>query len=272
MIENLLLLITGMIGGLIAGLTGIGTGFVMLAVIPMVLVNFGVPEASIVSATIANAIFATFVSSFANVAATIKTKSFYVKETFWAALGAVIFSLLVFETVVKSEFYSRALFNGVIVFFMFIIIFQTFKKLRLSNPQDEQVTKPKLFFTGAIAGGAAALTGLGGGTLIIPLLNLWQKVDIMKAKSISFGTIFAIAFWLTLHNLFLEPPHDIPSSKGLIIFPLIIPISIGVLIGSPLGVLFSKKISSRSVTLLFLIIISLVAIQKIAELVWMEMK
>jgi len=272
MIENLLLLMAGMIGGFIAGLTGIGTGFIMLAVIPLVLVNFGVPESSIVSATIANAIFATLISSLANVATTIQNKTFYVKETFWTAFGAVISSFLVFETVVKSDFYSRTLFNGVIVFFMFIIIFQTFKKLKLSNPQDEQVTKPKLLTTGALAGGAAALTGLGGGTLIIPLLNLWQKVDIMKAKSISFGTIFAIAFWLTINNLFFEPNNSIPSSKGLIIFPLIIPISIGVLIGSPIGVLFSKKISSRTVTLLFLIIISLVAIQKIAELIWLEVK
>jgi uncharacterized membrane protein YfcA len=270
MIENLLLGIAGLIGGFIAGLTGIGTGFIMLSIIPLVLTHYGVPESYAVSVTIANSIFATMVSSFANMATTIRQRAFYPKELLWTSLSAVIISFIVFELVAKSELYSKDFFNAVVVFFMFIIIFQTFKKLRLSNPKDEHITKPKLLVTGGTAGAAAALTGLGGGTLIIPMLNLWQRVDILKAKSISFGTIFAIALWLSINNLFLEPANAIPHTKGLIVLPMILPLSIGVLIGSPLGVLSSHKISARTVTILFLVIISLVAIQKIAELVWLE--
>ncbi|MCK6616135.1 MAG: sulfite exporter TauE/SafE family protein [Cyclobacteriaceae bacterium] len=270
MIENLVLAAAGFTGGLIAGLTGIGTGFMMLAVIPLVLSRFGVPEQYYVTVTIANAIFATMVSSLANMATTIRRKSFYLNETKWTALGAVVASFVVFETIAKSSFYSRTFFNSVVVLFMFIIIIQTFKKLKLSNPQDEHITKTKLLLTGGAAGSAAALTGLGGGTLVIPLLNLWQKVDIMKAKSISFGTIFAIALWLSVNNLFLEPRYPIPGSFGLIVFPMSLPISIGVLIGSPIGVVLSHKIPARTVTLLFLVVISSVAIQKIAELVWLE--
>ncbi|MBL7842958.1 MAG: sulfite exporter TauE/SafE family protein [Cyclobacteriaceae bacterium] len=269
MIENLLLVLAGLIGGFIAGLTGIGTGFLMVAVIPLVLQRFGVPEQHYVSVTIANAIFATMVSSLSNVVTSLRHRSFYPKETLWTALGAVSFSFAVFELVAKSSFYSRELFNGVVVFFMFIIIIQTFKKLRLSSVGAEHVTRPKLLVTGSLAGSAAALTGLGGGTLIIPMLNLWQRVDILKAKSISFGTIAAIAVWLSINNLFFEPTFNIPNSQGLIVFPMIIPIVIGVVIGSPLGVTLSHKISARAVTILFLIVISLVAIQKIAELVWL---
>jgi uncharacterized membrane protein YfcA len=267
MIENLLLAGAGVIASLIAGLTGIGTGFMMLAVIPLVLASFGVPDQYFVSVTIANSIFATMVSSLANMTTTIKQKSFYVKETLWTAIGAVATSFVVFELVAKSDFYSKTFFNSVVVFFLFMIIIQTFKKLKLSNPQNEHVTKPRLLLTGGAAGTAAALTGLGGGTIIIPLLNLWQKIDILKAKSISFGTIFVIAFWLSVNNLFLEPSYPIPKSQGLIVFPMIIPISIGVLIGSPLGVLVSHKISTRAVTILFLTVISIVAIQKIIELI-----
>lgn len=267
MVENLLLVGAGLVGGFIAGLTGIGTGFIMLAIIPMVLSRFGVPDSYFVSVTIANAIFATLVSSLANVATSIRQKMFYVKETVWTSLSAMIASFIVFELVVKSSFYSRNLFNAVIVFFMFIIIIQTFKKLKLSNPQDEEVTKPRLIMTGTAAGTAAALTGLGGGTLIIPMLNLWQKMDILKAKSISFGTIFAIALWLSVNNLFFEPAYPIPHSLGLIVLPMILPISIGVLISSPIGVMTSSKIPARTVTLAFLVIISFVAIQKIVELI-----
>jgi uncharacterized protein len=268
MVENLLLVIAGLAGGFIAGLTGIGTGFLMLSVIPLVLSRFNVPDQYVVSVTIANTIFATFISSMANVATTIGQKKFYVKETAWVALGAVCSSFIVFELVAKSDFYSRQLFNGIVLVFMFIIIIQTFKKLRLSNLQNEHVTKTRLTLTGLTAGIASALTGLGGGTLLIPMLNLWQKVDILKAKSISFGTIFSIALWLSINNLFLEPAYPIPNSQGLIVLPLVIPICIGVVIGSPIGVLVSTKVPSRVATILFLAILSLVAIQKIAELVW----
>lgn len=270
MVENLLLAITGMIGGFVAGLTGIGTGFIMLAVIPLVLSRFGVPDSLVVSMTIANAIFATLVSSSANMLTSIRKKSFFGYETLWVALGAVATAFIVFEAVVKSKFYSRDFYNAVVVIVLFIIIVQTFKKLKLSNPQDERVSKPKLLITGGSAGMLAALTGLGGGTIIIPLLNLWQRVDILKAKSISFGTIFAISLWLSINNLFLEPVNQVPNSKGLIVLPIIIPISIGVLMGSPLGVLFSHKLSERTITLIFLVVISMVTIQKIAELVWLD--
>jgi uncharacterized protein len=267
MVENLLLVAAGLIGGFIAGMTGIGTGFIMLAVLPMVMVHFGVPESYYVSVTIANAIFATLVSSVVNILISIRSKVFYLKETLWVASGAVIFSFVMFEGVVKSSFYSRNFFNAVVVVFMFIVILQIFKKLKLSNPQDEHTTKPRLILTGGLSGTVASLTGLGGGTVIIPMLNLWQKVDILKAKSISFGTIFATCLGLSINNLFLEPPNTIPMSQGLIVLPMIIPICAGVIIGSPLGVITSLKISGRTITLIFLSVLTIVTLQKIAELV-----
>jgi uncharacterized membrane protein YfcA len=103
--------------------------------------------------------------------------------------------------------------------------------------------------------------------VIIPLLNLWQRVDIKKAKSISFGSIFSIALWLTINNLFLEPPTGIDHSIGLIILPMILPLSIGVIVGAPIGVLVGEKLSSRTITLFFLLATSIVVIHKIADLI-----
>ncbi len=267
MVENVLLVAAGIIGGLIAGLTGLGTGIIMLGVIPLMLIQYGIPENQYVSVIIANTIFATLISSLANVATSLRQRMFYLKETLWVAFFAVIFSFLVFEGIVSSGFYSKQLFNSIIVGFMFIIILQTFKKLKLSNVQAERITKPKLILTGVISGTVAGFTGLGGGTIIIPLLNLWQRIDIKKAKSISFGVIFAIAFWLTIYNMFFSGSIDVHQSQGLIIFPMMLPLVIGVLIGSPLGLIVSGKMSSRAVTITFLIMVSIIMIQKIWELI-----
>lgn len=266
MLSNLLYVLAGMIGGFLAGLTGLGTGFVMLGVIPIMLMQYGVPDQQIVSVIIANTIFSTLVSSFANVITSMRQKMFFWKETVWVGIFAVIFSFLVFEVIVTSSFYSKQVFNSIIIGFMLIIILQTFRKLKLSNVQDERVTPVKLTLTGIFGGTLAGFTGLGGGTILIPLLNLWQRVDIKKAKSISFGVIFLIALWLTMYNLFFGDTLAVTGSQGLIIFPLVLPLAIGVLIGSPFGVIVSQKMSSKSVTIVFLIAVSIVTIQKIIDL------
>ncbi|MBL7835815.1 MAG: sulfite exporter TauE/SafE family protein [Cyclobacteriaceae bacterium] len=266
MLLNLLYVLAGVVGGLIAGLTGLGTGIVMLGVIPIMLMQYGVPESQIVSVIIANTIFATLVSSFANVITTMRQKMFFWKETLWVGVFAVICSFLVFEWIVGSTFYSKTVFNSIIIGFMLIIILQTFRKLKLSSAEKEHVTPVKLTLTGILGGTIAGFTGLGGGTVLIPLLNIWQKVDIKKAKSISFGVIFLIALWLTLYNMFFGDTLAVAGSQGLIIFPLVLPLAIGVLIGSPLGVVISHRMSSRAVTIVFLIMVSIVTIQKILDL------
>lgn len=267
MIENLLYVLAGVLGGFIAGLTGLGTGIVMLGVIPIMLMQYGVPGHQVVSVIIANTIFATLVSSFANVITTMRQKMFFWKETLWVGVFAVAFSFLVFEIIVTSSFYSKQVFNSIIISFMLVIILQTFRKLKLSNILDEQTTPMKLTLTGIFGGTLAGFTGLGGGTVLIPLLNIWQRVDIKKAKSISFGVIFLIALWLTAYNMFFGARLNVTGSKGLIIFPLVLPLGIGVLIGSPLGVIVSQKMSSKAVTLVFLIMVSIVTIQKIIDLI-----
>ncbi|HEY3430553.1 MAG TPA: sulfite exporter TauE/SafE family protein, partial [Cyclobacteriaceae bacterium] len=231
--ENLLLVAAGIVAGFIAGLTGLGTGIVMLAVIPSILVHYQIPDHQLVSVIIANTVFSTLVSSFANVVTSLRHRMFFLKETIWVGFFAVIFSFLVFEWIVSSGMYSKQLFNSIIVGFMFIIILQTFRKLKLSNVEAERVTKPKLILTGIFSGTIAGVTGLGGGTIIIPLLNLWQRVDIKKAKSISFGVIFSIALWLTVYNLFFGGSVNVSGSYGLIILPMMLPLIIGVLMGSP---------------------------------------
>lgn len=268
--ENLWLVMAGLVSGFMAGLTGLGTGIVMLAVIPVILVQYQIPDTQLVSVIIANTVLSTCVSSFANVVTSLRQRMFFLKETLWVGVFAVMFSFLVFEWVVSSGMYSQQLFNAIIVGFMLIIILQTFRKLRLSNFEAERVTNLRLTLTGVFSGIVAGFTGLGGGTIIIPMLNLWQRIDIKKAKSISFGVIFAIALWLTVYNLFFGGSLEVTGSTGLIIFPMMIPLIVGVLIGSPLGVIVSSKMSSRAVTLVFLLMVSIVTIQKIMELLHMN--
>jgi uncharacterized protein len=138
--------------------------------------------------------------------------------------------------------------------------------LRINRNKSERKSTTKLTLAGSAAGTLAALTGLGGGAILMPLLNIWLRVDIIKARNISFVAIFAIATVLSLINLFGKAPDPTISAQGLIIYDLILPLSIGVVIGSPLGVLSTEKVSPRKITVLFLLLTSLVLLRKLMEL------
>lgn len=263
MTEFILLLLAGLIGGLLAGLSGIGTGIIMLAVIPFALQAYDIPESYFVSITIANTVFATMMSSLVNVITSLRQQGFYKKETIWISATAMAVAFVAFETIVKSRFYSKTMFSILIIAYLLIVVIQVFRKLKLSNLLAEKITKGKMLMTGTAAGLVASLTGLGGGTVVVPLLNLWMRVDIKKAKAISFGTIFAISLLLSINNVFLEPDSGIEGTIGLILLPVIIPLGIGVIIGSPLGVLLGEKLSSRNITIIFLIMTSIVIIEKV---------
>ena len=267
MTTYLLLSLAGLVGGFIAGLTGIGTGFLMVVVIPIALNYLGIPGEEIVRFTIANTVFATMCSAFVNIISMWRTRQLHVKETSLVSIAAVVFAGVILQFFVLKESYPSNVYNAVLVIFLSYIIYRTVNKLRQAIHYEEDRSRAKLTVTGMAAGTVSALTGLGGGSIIIPMLNLWLKMDIKKAKSISFGAIFSISLMLTIINLLNSPITNIQYAHlGYILIPVALPLSIGVIIASPLGTGLSDKLSSKTITLIFLAVISAVLLRKIFEL------
>ena len=267
MIIYFLLFLAGLFGGFIAGIPGIGTGFIMIAIIPIALHSIGIPESEIVRFTIANTIFATMCSAFANNLRLLLQNQFYKKETIILAISAAITSSVLLQIVVINSSYSKKTYNIIICILLIYIIYRTLNKLRKNRTFKEQVSNLKLTITGLSAGAVAALTGLGGGSLTIPMLNLWMKIDIKKAKSISYGTIFTTALILTIINLYNQPEVRIHHVHfGFILAPIAIPLSAGVIIASPLGMKVGERFSARTISFIFLGVITMVLIKKATEL------
>ncbi len=249
MLTYFLLFIAGLVGGFIAGITGIGTGFIMIAIIPIALHSIGIPDSEIVRFTIANTIFATMCSAFVNNLRLFLQKEFHKSETILIAISAGITSSLLLQFIVIDSSYSKKTYNIIICILLIYIIYRTLNKLRKNHAFKEQITNLKLIITGLSAGAVAALTGLGGGSLTIPMLNLWMKVDIKKAKSISYGTIFTTALILTILNLLNQPQIDVQHLHlGFILAPIAIPLSIGVIIASPLGMKVGERFTARTIS------------------------
>ncbi|WP_185152813.1 sulfite exporter TauE/SafE family protein [Fulvivirga aurantia] len=262
-----LLFLAGLFGGFVAGLAGIGTGFLLIVIIPFGLQALGIPADEMVKFTIANTIFATMCSSFMNNLTTISKGKFYGNESVWAAGAAVVTAALLLQFAVLRIDYPKEIYNAIIISFLIYVVIRSIIKLKRPEESLEKITNSKLAITGATGGLVAAFTGLGGGSVVMPLLSLWLKIDIRKAKAITYAIIFAIAFVLTIVNVSNQPAFAPGvAHMGYIILPIALPLAAGVILASPFGVLLSHRVKPQIISYAFISIIILVIARKSIEL------
>ena len=115
MFYYLILLLTGLLGGFLAGLIGIGGGIIYVLVLPYILIDMGVPDAQVVQFTIANSIVGTMFAGLAGNIAHIKRGEFYGKPVLIAGLIGAIFSVLALEFIVNTPWYQKEVFNPIVM-------------------------------------------------------------------------------------------------------------------------------------------------------------
>ena len=263
------LFLAGIAGGLIAGLLGVGGGIVFLAILPFTLVEFGILETDLVQHIVANSLFGVFFASLSGNIAHITTRSFYLRESILVGIAGSLAAILVLNFIVIQSWYTRWIFNVIIILFLLYILITQF--LNPDQTGKHRHNKRKNSFqlaTAGIAGGIlSAASGTGGGAVTVPLLNRLLGMDIKKAKSISLSMILLSSMIMTLINLFvLDVEKYSDWQQGLIIFPIAIPLTIGVIISAPLGVHLSHKVSSRTLNTIFAVLLFVIIIEKLVEL------
>ncbi|MEM6845097.1 MAG: sulfite exporter TauE/SafE family protein [Bacteroidota bacterium] len=261
--------LAGLGGGFLAGFLGIGGGIVYILILPVALEYIGVSDAEIAQYVIANSIFGTAAAALFGSVTLILNKDFYWKEVAFVGISAIVASYLLLFTFVNTPLYSRPFFNGAVIIFLSLIILITFLQKRSSIILNHPVSNENGWYvvTGSVAGAFSALSGLGGGTITVPLLTSGLQMDIKRAKSISLGVIFIASLAITLFSLADQPAHPVELGRvGYIIFPVSLPMSLGVLVGSPLGVWVANKISSRTISYIFVGFLLLVILRKLIEL------
>jgi uncharacterized membrane protein YfcA len=265
MLETLLLLSTGLLGGFMAGFLGIGGGIIYIIIFPFFLSDWGYSEKEIVNLTIANSILATLLSSLSGNITAILHKDFYWKEVFWIASTSVLSAILIIQSITYTPAFTLVSFNSIIIVVLVYLLVSTIlrRKLRNPNAKDGGKNRPLYLGIGAFSGATAALSGLGGGAVIIPILMNYLKLDIKKAKSISLGVIFFTTLVVSLYNFLRQ--YTLKNTE-LILPGLTIPVAVAVLLSTPLGVKVSKKIPSSWIESVFIIFLCIVILNKISEL------
>lgn len=269
MSELLILFIIGLLGGFLAGLLGIGGGALYVLILPYLLLDMGFPKDEIVQYTVANSLFGTMFAALAGNLTLLKRNEFYWKEVLIIGGFGTICSILILRFVVNTEFYQRDQFNLIVIILMIYIAIITIiqSKKPIGGAYEKRASNALLGGIGLCAGAVSALSGLGGGTTIIPVLNSGLKVSMHKAKAISLGVIFITSLSLSVSSLLEAPMNDYANQNtGYIVWPLAIAVSIGVVIGSPFGVIVARRLSNRVISYIFVFFVLVVIVDKLIQL------
>lgn len=266
---TLILFLSGLLGGFSAGLIGIGGGTIYIFAIPIVLDFLGIPPDNFAAYIVANSLFAMFFASFSGNVVLIKNKQFYTKQVLLISIPAILCALIALIYYVNTPNYSRNIFNFIVIPIMVFMLVKTLVNTNSKNPLDKKdVSSPyKMVSIGTLGGTLSSLTGLGGGVIMIPLMTNLLKMDIKKAGAISLGVIGFSTLSMSVFNLFTNAPEvTIPYSMGYILFPVVLPMTAGVIIGSPLGVKAKERLSSKSISYIYALFLLIVIVKKITEI------
>lgn len=269
-VDYLLLFFFGALGGLLSGMLGIGGGIIYVLVLNSFLERYGLKDEELVKFVLSNSIAATF---FAGISGTLKQRksgNFFPREILVTGSAGIVSALAVTYSIVHWDWYSKEIFS---LFFMAILFIMAVNMIigrnKNNSPALNDLNEPhKPFFgksiygflaAGAATGAVSSLTGLGGGVVLIPLLAL-LGIEMKKAASISLGIIpmqaLAMGTYYALSGG--STATELPYSLGYIIFPVLIPMLLGVIIVAPLGVRIAHKLSQKQIKIMFGLVIVLI--------------
>lgn len=263
-VDILLLLLAGGIGGFMSGLLGIGGGIIFIPILDFVFKQYGVHEDDLVMFIVANSLFIIMFTGLLNSYKQYRIKNFYPKLILATAIPAIVTGLATTYLIKSGDWYSKERFNLVFLALLTPLIIRmllTRKRIPVEGTETNSVAKFSIagFFTGIVT----ALSGLGGGVIMVPTFTDILKVDIKKATSVSAGVVALIALSLSVGNLSTSPSHAVAIPHlGYIAYSVVLPIIVGTFFAVGIGVTVSQKTPSPVVKTIFALF-SLLVIAKV---------
>jgi uncharacterized membrane protein YfcA len=267
LVELLLLLLVGLIAGILAGLLGIGGGIIFTPVLFFLFEGAGVENP--VLWTVASGLFCTFIAASGSI-----VRQYIQDNMFWSEglkLGLMgVIGVYLGKLVITSPYYSRTEF---VIFFSVMLLYVAYMMFgRGKDKKDEYQRKFELlttkqsFIAGGCGGFVAALAGVGGGGIMVPIMNLFYHQPFKKAVSVSHLAMILMVTsgWL---QLALEPgavSGVTEFSMGYVDFGAAFPLAIGGLIGGFGGAFLNQKIKRKYLQWGFAIL----AVAMATRLIW----
>lgn len=266
--ELIILFLLGIVAGIVAGLFGLGGGILFTPILFVIFSDAGIEDPVVL--TIGSSLFCTFIAAGGSSIRQYLQDNFYlwdgIKVGLLGSLGVALGKI-----VITSEYYSQKEF---VIFFSLLLLYVSYmfyrrgSKVRSSiETNDSPVYIRQAFLTGGLGGFVAALAGIGGGGVMVPILNLWYKKNFARSVSTSSLAIVLISLSAII-QLGMEGNSIQALTEyhwGYVDFGAALPLAVGGLIGGFAGALFNLKINRRYLQYAFSVLAIAMAVKLIAE-------
>ncbi|MEL6495130.1 MAG: sulfite exporter TauE/SafE family protein [Cyanobacteria bacterium J06623_7] len=232
----LILAVSGVFSGILAGILGIGGGFIIVSL--LIALNYPFTQA------IATSSLVIIMSSSAGSYYNWKMGYLSLRRVFYLAIPAIALAPLgAYATGEIPEYALLLIFASFML--VNIALIRLKKSLAAKQKQETKAFNPTLarILTGGIAGFLAGLLGIGGGAIMVPLQMLLLNENIKVAVRTSLGVIVAA----TISSCILH------FAKGNILFVPGLILGISGMLGSQLGTRMLPNLSSSLVSKMFVL-------------------
>jgi len=265
----LILLALGVFGGFLSGLLGVGGGIIFVPVFDFVFRQLGIQGEELVRWILANSFLAIMFSGMLSTIQHRKRGFFEFLTMLSIAIPAMISGSLVSNLIAHFEWYSDSLFKLIFISVLGFTLWRSIVKNRKEQQHHEVNRSMSLhIFIGVITGIVSALSGLGGGVAMIPLLTLLAHREIKEASAISIGVIPMMVIPFLVSYAIAEPvqfPHS-GLASGYLSFTSVLPVAAGIALGAPFGVRSAHRMANHRLQTIFAILLLILMLRYGVEL------
>jgi uncharacterized membrane protein YfcA len=282
--EFLWLLLLGSFGGLLAGLLGVGGGMLFIPVITSYLHQYDISSAEMVKFTLANSIALVFMSGVSGTFRQIKMGTWQWKQSLTIGIPGAISNYFMTQAIQDGDWYQKDIFQGVFLGFLGLsILNMIFGKSKSSlpkngkgNPQIKEQSTPYQFsliqdwpsmLVGIFAGTIVALSGLGGGIIMVPLFLIILKKSMHSATALSLSIVPILSISALIKYISITPTHQVSSYQtGYLLWIMLIPMLLGVIFFSSLGQKIATKVPVVWLRVIFALLSAFILVKTLLEL------
>lgn len=262
----IILLLVGALVGFYSGLIGTGGNIILIPAFDVLFHYLNIPENEMVKFIIAHSFFVTAFTGLSVSYKQYKVKNLYLLDVMLISLAGMISALLMTEFIKNGSWYHKSDFDWV---FLSLLLILAFRMLfyQQEYPSNKNSIDGRQYFPiiGIVTGIISALSGLGGGVVVMPILTDILNVPIKKASSISIGVVAMLAIPISISYLTIEDQSTLkqilPAQVGYVSLFMAAPVLIGIFSTAGWGVRTAQATNPRKLRLILGMVVLVLCIK-----------
>jgi len=230
----------GILGGLCAGLFGIGGGVIMVPCLYVIFKYMGMPHNALMHMSIATSLAAVIFNAASSSITHWRRNNIDWQHAGWTMIGIVIGAVI-------GPQISKHLPSGFLAYIfgvleMLIAVYIVFRRDRLVTNANQSPARLTPFIAGVFIAIISSILGIAGGTFLVPLF-IALHLGARRAIGTSAACGLILTIFASASYLFSMPNNlNLPYSEGYVNLPAWISIAIASVIAAPFGAILATSL------------------------------